>query len=39
MNDTPQERARKNNQFDPLPKEINHIKVLFEDIEPLVDLK
>ena len=39
LNDTPQERARKNNQFDPLPQEINHIKVLFEDIEPLVDLK
>lgn len=39
LNDTPQERARKNNQFDPLPEEMNHIKVLFQDIEPLVDLK
>lgn len=38
FNDTPQERAR-NNQFDPLPKEMNHLKVLFQDIEPLVDLK
>lgn len=39
LNDTPQERATKNNQFDPLPQEINHIKVLFQNIEPLVDLK
>jgi len=39
LNDTPQERARQNNQFDPLPQEMNHIKVLFEDIKPLVDLK
>ena len=39
MNDTPQERARKNIQFDPLPPEINHIKYLFLNIEPLVDFK
>lgn len=39
LNDTPQERVTKNNQFDPLPQEMNHIKVLFQDIEPLVDLK
>lgn len=39
LNDTPQERARKNNQFDSLPEEMNHIKVLFQDVEPLVDLK
>jgi hypothetical protein len=39
MNDTPQERARKNIQFDPLPVEMNHIKDLFLNIEPLVDFK
>jgi len=39
MNDTPQERARKNIQFDPLPPEMNHIKDLFLNIEPLVDFK
>jgi len=39
MNDTPQERARKNIQFDPLPQEMNHIKDLFLNIEPLVDFK
>jgi len=39
MNDTPQERARKNIQFDPLPSEMNHIKDLFLNIEPLVDFK
>jgi hypothetical protein len=39
MNDTPQERARKNIQFDPLPAEMNHIKDLFLNIEPLVDFK
>lgn len=38
LNDTPQERAR-GNQFNPLPQEINNIKVLFQDIETLVDLK
>ena len=39
LNDTPQERARKNIQFDPLPQEMNHIKDLFLNIEPLVDFK
>ena len=39
MNDTPQERARKNIQFDPLQSEMNHIKDLFLNIEPLVDFK
>ena len=39
MNDTPQERARKNIQFDPLPPEMNHIRDLFLNIEPLVDFK
>jgi len=39
MNDTPQERARKNIQFDPLPPEMNHLKDLFLNIEPLVDFK
>jgi len=39
MNDTPQERARKNIEFDPLPQEMNHIKDLFLNIEPLVDFK
>jgi hypothetical protein len=35
MNDTPQERARKNNLFDPLPPEMNHIKDLFKNLNPL----
>jgi len=39
MNDTPQERARKNIQFDPLPPEMNYIRDLFLNIEPLVDFK
>jgi hypothetical protein len=39
MNDTPQERARKNIQFDPLPSEMNHLKDLFKNLEPLVDFK
>ena len=39
MNDTPQERARSNIQFDPLPPEMNHIKDLFKNLEPLVDFK
>ena len=39
LNDTPQERARKNTQFDPLPPEMNHIRDLFLNIEPLVDFK
>ena len=39
MNNTPQERARKNIQFDPLPPEMNHLKDLFLNIEPLVDFK
>jgi len=39
FNDTPQERARKNIQFDPLPPEMNNIKDLFLNIEPLVDFK
>ena len=39
MNDTPQERARKNIQFDPLPPEMNHLKDLFSNLEPLVDFK
>jgi len=39
LNDTPQERARVNIQFDPLPPEMNHIKDLFLNIEPLVDFK
>jgi hypothetical protein len=39
MNDTPQERARKNIQFAPLPPEMNHIRDLFLNIEPLVDFK
>ena len=39
LNDTPQERARSNIQFDPLPPEMNHIKDLFKNLEPLVDFK
>ncbi len=39
FNDTPQQRIRENNQFDPLPQEMNHIKDLFLNIEPLVDFK
>jgi hypothetical protein len=39
LNDTPQERARRNIQFDPLPQEMNHIKDLFLNIETLVDFK
>jgi hypothetical protein len=39
MNDTPQERARENIQFDPLPPEMNHLKDLFSNLEPLVDFK
>jgi hypothetical protein len=39
LNDTPQERARKNIQFDPLPSEMNHLKDLFLNIEPLIDFK
>jgi len=39
MNDTPQERARKNNQFDPPPEDLKHLKVLFENLDPIVDLK
>lgn len=39
INDTPSERARINNQFDPIPKEMNDIKDLFLNIEPLVDFK
>jgi hypothetical protein len=39
FNDTPQQRIRENNQFDPLPEEMNHIKHLFLNIEPLVDFK
>ena len=39
FNDTPQQRIRENNQFDPLPEEMNHIKDLFLNIEPLVDFK
>lgn len=39
MNDTPQERARKNNQFDPPQEDIKHLKVLFENLDPIVDLK
>ena len=39
FNDTPQQRARKNIQFDPLPPEMNHLKDLFLNIEPLVDFK
>jgi len=39
MNDTPQERARENIQFDPLPPEMNHLKDLFKNLEPLVDFK
>lgn len=35
MNDTPQERARKNIQFDLLPPEMNHIKDLFKNLNPL----
>lgn len=37
MNDTPQERA--SIQFDPLPPEMNHLKDLFKNLEPLVDFK
>ena len=39
MNNTPQERVKKNNQFDPLPEEINNIKNLFKNIQPMGDLK
>ena len=39
FNDTPQQRARENIQFDPLPPEMNHLKDLFLNIEPLVDFK
>lgn len=39
LNDTPQERARMNNQFDPLPEEISHIKDKFINLEPMADLK
>lgn len=39
FNDTPQQRARKNIQFDPLPPEMNHLKDLFKNLEPLVDFK
>jgi hypothetical protein len=39
LNDTPQERARENIQFDPLPPEMNHLKDLFKNLEPLVDFK
>jgi hypothetical protein len=35
MNDTPQERARKNIQFDSLPQEMNHIKDLFKNLDLL----
>ena len=35
MNDTPQERARKNIQFDPLPPEMNHIRDLFKNLNLL----
>jgi len=39
FNDTPQQRARQNIQFDPLPPEMNHLKDLFKNLEPLVDFK
>jgi hypothetical protein len=39
FNDTLQQRIRENNQFDPLPSEMNHIRDLFLNIEPLVDFK
>jgi hypothetical protein len=39
MNDTPQQRARENIQFDPLPPEMNRLKDLFKNLEPLVDFK
>jgi hypothetical protein len=39
FNDTPQQRIRENIQFDPLPPEMNHLKDLFLNIEPLVDFK
>jgi hypothetical protein len=39
FNDTPQQRARKNIQFDSLPPEMNHLKDLFSNLEPLVDFK
>jgi len=39
FNDTPQQRARENIQFDPLPSEMNHLKDLFKNLEPLVDFK
>ena len=35
MNDTPQERTRENIQFDPLPSEMNHIRDLFKNLNPL----
>ena len=37
MNDTPQERARKNDlfEFSPLSPEMNHIKDLFKNLDPL----
>jgi hypothetical protein len=39
FNDTPQQRARENIQFDPLSPEMNHLKDLFKNLEPLVDFK
>ena len=39
FNNTLQEKIRSNIQFDPLPQEINHLKDLFLNIEPLVDFK
>jgi hypothetical protein len=39
FNDTTQQRIRENNQFDHLPPEMNHLKDLFLNIEPLVDFK
>jgi len=39
LNDTPQERSRKNNLFDPLEEDVKHLKVLFENLDPIVDLK
>ncbi|NBW23239.1 MAG: hypothetical protein EBR82_86375 [Caulobacteraceae bacterium] len=39
LNDTHQERSRKINQFDPLPKEMNHIKNKFLNLEFMADLK
>lgn len=39
LNDTPQERARKSNLFEPVLEEIKYIKDLFENIEPQGDMK